>query len=121
MGQQVRLRIFAEDPARTRAFYARVFGWALPDGQRHSWTITATDDPRLGVDGPAGPGTERWNEITIPTVHVADLDVTIADAIAAGGDILVPRIHLPGAGWLVYLADTEGNIIGIMQDDPDAR
>jgi predicted enzyme related to lactoylglutathione lyase len=122
VGYQVRLRIFARDPVRTRAFYAQVFGWALPeDERRHSWTITATDDPRLGVDGPVEPAGDARGQTVIPTVHVSDLDATTAAALAAGGDILVPRIPLPGTGWLVYLADTEGNVIGIMQDDPEAR
>jgi len=40
--------------------------------------------------------------------------------LAAGGEVLVPRTPLPRAGWLAYLTDTEGNVIGIMQDDPDA-
>ncbi|OLB66820.1 MAG: hypothetical protein AUI10_01735 [Actinobacteria bacterium 13_2_20CM_2_72_6] len=45
-----------------------------------------TDDRRLGVDGP-DPA-----EVIIPTVHVTDLDATIQAALAAGGEILVPRI-----------------------------
>lgn len=120
MGQQVRLWIFAKDGDRAHAFYARVFGWSLPDDRRHCWLITNVDDPRLGLDGPASKAAESGEEIIIPTVHVADLDATTAAALAAGGEILVPRIPLPGAGWLAYIADTEGNVIGIMQDDPHA-
>jgi uncharacterized protein len=59
-------------------------------------------------------------ELFIPTVHVTDLDAATAAAHAAGGDVLVPRLPVPGVGWLIYLADTEGNLIGIMQDDPCA-
>ena len=117
MGRSVRLRIHARDPRRAAAFYTQVFGWSLPtdDGRRCCWVITPTDDCRLGVDGPDAA------EVIIPTVHVTDLDATIQAALAAGGEILVPRIPIPGAGWLVYLADTEGNLIGVMHDDPDAN
>jgi predicted enzyme related to lactoylglutathione lyase len=27
---------------------------------------------------------------------------------------------IPGVGWLAYCKDTEGNVFGIMQDDPQA-
>ncbi len=118
MAHQVRLWIFAEDAGRAHAFHARVFGWSLPDHPRRCWLITDVDDPRLGADGPATMGPESADEITIPTVHVTDLDATTAAALAAGGEVLVPRVHLPRVGWVAYIADTEGNVIGIMQDDP---
>jgi predicted enzyme related to lactoylglutathione lyase len=124
VGRGVRLRIFATDPDRARAFYARVFGWSLSDdGHRHCWVITTGDDPRLGIDGPHPAGTDHTvnpGGLFVPTIHVPDVDAATAEALAAGGDVLVPRIPLPGVGWLVYLADTEGNLIGIMQDDPHA-
>jgi predicted enzyme related to lactoylglutathione lyase len=117
----VRLRIFARDPERARVFYAQVFGWSLPaDRPICYWVITSGDDARLGVDGPDHIGAGRAGMVAVPTVHVADLAATTAAALAAGGEVLVPRIPLPGVGWLVYLADTEGNVIGIMQDDPRA-
>jgi predicted enzyme related to lactoylglutathione lyase len=116
---QVRLWIFAADTDRARTFYVRVFGWSLPqDG--HCWMLTPGDDPRLGVDDLDPTGADPTGEPGIPTIHVADLDATTATARAAGGDVLVPRIPLPGVGWLVYLADTEGNLLSIMQDDPHA-
>jgi len=119
MPQPVRLLIYASDPGRARAFYARVFGWALPEhGPQCGWVITTSDDPRLGADG---PDSRASDERCIPTVHVTDLDATTAVACAAGGDVLVPRIPIAGVGWLAYLADTEDNLIGVMQDDPYAR
>jgi predicted enzyme related to lactoylglutathione lyase len=124
MGHGVRLRIFATDRDRARAFYAHVFGWSLPDdARRHCWVVTTGDDPRLGIDGPHPTGTDYTvnpNRLFVPTIHVPDLDATTAAALANGGDLLVARIPIPGVGWLVYLADTEGNLIGIMQDDPHA-
>ena len=111
----VLLRIYANDPHRAATFYRNVFGWTLPtDEDRHCWVVTPSDDPRLHV-------AVARDGIAIPTVHVEDLDATTLAALAAGGEILVAPIPLTGAGWLVCLADTEGNLIGVMHDDPDAR
>ncbi|MEU7875805.1 VOC family protein [Dactylosporangium sp. NPDC049140] len=115
MGRSVLLRIYAKDPQRAATFYTTVFGWALlTDDDRRCWVITPGDDPRLGAAA-------EHDGIAIPTVHVEDLDATTRTAIAAGGEVLLARMPLTGAGWLVCLADTEGNLIGVMHDDPDAR
>jgi predicted enzyme related to lactoylglutathione lyase len=37
-----------------------------------------------------------------------------------GAGIAVPRMAMPGIGWLAYLTDTEGNLVGILQPDPAA-
>lgn len=37
-----------------------------------------------------------------------------------GGSIAVPKIPIPGMGWLAYIKDTEGNTLGLMQADPTA-
>jgi predicted enzyme related to lactoylglutathione lyase len=120
VAEAVRLRIFANDPDRARAFYTQVFGWSLPAGRRCCWVITSGDDPALGVDDCDESHDHHAGEVVLPTIHVADLDATTTAALAAGGEILVPRLPVPGTGWLAYLADTEGNVIAIMQDDPSA-
>jgi len=120
VGRSVHLRIHTQDPRRTAAFYAEVFGWSLPaDRDRHCWVITPGDEQRLGIDG-TGPVDADADGPFLPTVHVDNLDATIQAALAAGGEVLVPRIPVPSVGWLAYLADTAGNLIGIMQDDPHA-
>ena len=47
-------------------------------------------------------------------------DATLAQATAAGGRIALPRMGVPGVGWLAYIMDPEGNISGVMQPDPSA-
>jgi predicted enzyme related to lactoylglutathione lyase len=121
VGRRVPLRISAKDSRRAAAFYTAVFGWSLPTaGDRRCWVITPGDDQRLGIDG-TDPIDTATDEPDIPTVHVDDLDATTHTALTAGGELLVPRIPLPGVGWVAYLADTEGNLIGILQHDPHAR
>lgn len=38
----------------------------------------------------------------------------------AGGLIIVPKMPVPGVGWLLYFRDPDGNIHGAMQNDPAA-
>jgi len=113
VGRGVRLQIFTRDPRRAARFYAEVFGWSLPaDGDRCCWVITTGDDSRLGIDSA---------DTLLPTIHVDDLDATTQAAVTAGGEILVGRIPVPGEGWLAHLADTDGNLITVMQDDRRAH
>jgi predicted enzyme related to lactoylglutathione lyase len=37
-----------------------------------------------------------------------------------GGSVAVPKMAVPGVGWLVYFKDTEGNIFGAMHSGPNA-
>jgi predicted enzyme related to lactoylglutathione lyase len=54
------------------------------------------------------------------TVDVTNLDDTLSKAIAAGATIAMPKGPVPGVGWLAYCKDTEGNVFGMMQRDPNA-
>src|SRR5262249_2717902 len=55
------------------------------------------------------------------TVDVADLDQTLQAVTANGGSIALPRMPIPGVGWLAYAKDTEGNIFGVMQPEMTAK
>ena len=34
--------------------------------------------------------------------------------------LALPKMAVPGVGWLAYVKDTEGNLFGLMQADPGA-
>jgi uncharacterized protein len=40
---------------------------------------------------------------------------------AAGGQFVLPKMPVPGVGWLAYFKDTEGHIFGVMQADSAAK
>jgi predicted enzyme related to lactoylglutathione lyase len=54
-------------------------------------------------------------------MDVADLDAATAVIAAAGGQCVVPKMPIPGIGWLAYFKDTEGHIFGVMQSDAAAK
>ena len=54
------------------------------------------------------------------TVDVPSVDDAIAKITSHGGTIVLPKMPVPGVGWLVYAKDTEGNIFGSLQSDHNA-
>jgi predicted enzyme related to lactoylglutathione lyase len=56
------------------------------------------------------------------TVDVADLDALLGKVESGGGGALVcvPKMAVPGIGWLAYVKDPDGNIFGMMQADTKA-
>ncbi len=54
-------------------------------------------------------------------MDVADLDRTIGVVESAGGQCVVPKMPVPGVGWLAYFKDTEGHIFAAMQPDTGAK
>jgi len=57
----------------------------------------------------------------VNTTDVDDLDATTGIVEAAGGLCVVPKMPIPGIGWLAYFKDLDGHIFGVMQADPGAK
>lgn len=127
MPRVVHFEIHAGDPARAINFYEKVFGWTFSkwEGPMPYWLVTTGPDEERGINGGLH---ERRGEIDgqaviayVCTVGVEGVDASIATVEANGGTIAVPKMPIPGMGWLVYCKDTEGNIFGMMQPDPTAK
>jgi hypothetical protein len=57
----------------------------------------------------------------VNTTNVANLEETAAAIEANGGACVVPKMPVPGIGWLAYFKDLDGHIFGVMQMDPAAK
>jgi uncharacterized protein len=126
MSRVTHFEIHASDPERAVNFYKTVLGWEFQkwEGPMPYWLITTGPDDQPGINGGL---TLRRGEIDgqaviayVCTVNVADVDASANAATANGGQIVVPKMAIPGVGWLVYCKDTEGNIFGMMQADEKA-
>jgi uncharacterized protein len=128
MNRPTHFEIHAENPERAAAFYTAVFGWKFQkwDGPMPYWLITTGTEapginggmvPRLG---PAPAEGQAVNAYAI-TTKVASVDASVAAITANGGTIALAKMPIPAMGWLAYAKDTEGNIFGVMQDDPTAK
>ncbi|MDZ4796515.1 MAG: VOC family protein [Bryobacteraceae bacterium] len=122
MLRPVHFEIPAEQPERAMRFYESVFGWKFQkwDGPMEYWTITTGDPSTPGING--GLMTRRDPaQPCVNTMDVPDIDASISGITEAGGLCVVPKMAIPGVGWLAYCKDTEGHIFGIMQSDPSAH
>jgi uncharacterized protein len=126
MPRPVHFEIHAEDPERAQRFYEAMFGWRISLWGESGYRIVETGADGAGINGGLmqrrGPGPAGDEPVAawICTVDVEDVDAFAARAEAHGGAIAVPRMAIPGVGWLLYAKDTEGNIFGMMQQDAAA-
>ena len=79
----------------------------------------------MGIDGAImqrrgelAPGAPVMGAVL--TMGVEDYDASAAAIVAAGGVEALPKYALPGMAWQGYFLDTEGNVLGIHQPDPNA-
>jgi predicted enzyme related to lactoylglutathione lyase len=126
MARVIHFEIQAENPERAIKFYQQMFGWEFSkwEGPQPYWLIKTGPDGQPGINGGMLP---RRGDIDgqaviayVCTVDTASLDDSLAKAQRSGGTQVVPKMPIPGVGWLAYCKDTEGNIFGMMQPDPKA-
>ncbi|QIK63579.1 VOC family protein [Leucobacter viscericola] len=128
-GRPVHFEIHAADPNRAVEFYTTVFGWKIEDwsdfaGMPYFGLLTGEG---MGINGaiiqrmgdnPAVGGAVAGAVITM---GVESYDEIAEQILAAGGTEALPKQALPGMAWQGYFHDTENNIFGIHQPDPEAK
>lgn len=127
MGRVVHFEIHAENPERAVKFYESVFNWKFQkwNGPAEYWLITTGADEEPGINGGL---MKRMGEIDgkaviayVCTVDVKALDDSLNKVKSSGGSEAMPKMAVPGVGWMAYCKDTEGNIFGMMQSNPNAK
>jgi predicted enzyme related to lactoylglutathione lyase len=125
MPRPIHFEIHADDMDRAQAFYETLFGWTFRSWGDGAYRLVLTGEGP-GIDGgmvrrhgPPPVGGEPLGS-WVCTVDVDDVDAYVAKAQAQGGKVAVPKMAVPGVGWLAYVKDKEGNILGLMQADAAA-
>jgi predicted enzyme related to lactoylglutathione lyase len=121
MPRPIHFEIPAENPERAMQFYSAVFGWKFNkwSGPMDYWVISTGQAGEPGIDGGLMPRRDP-NQPCVNTVGIANIDESLDTVHAQGGTCVVPKMAVPGVGWLAYCKDTEGHIFGIMQMDAAA-
>lgn len=119
MNRVIHFDILASDPEKVQEFYRKVFGWKFEkwDGPMEYWMIMTGDGP--GIDG--GMGLKGPQSSNANTIYVENLEKTLENVIANGGEVIAPKSAIPGIGWFAMFKDSEDNVFGLMQDDPKAK
>lgn len=117
MARVVHFEFPSTDTAASRKFYENVFGWQLNSwggGEVDYWLVKTGEAGTPGIDGGLGGAANEFNA-TVNTVDVDDLDQTIRSVEANGGQVIVPKDEIPGVGWLAYVREPGGAVMGLMQ------
>lgn len=115
-GDLAHFEIPADDIARGRGFYERLFGWKFdaPPGMGGYLLFSTSNEigGGLGERGKSAP-----NELRV-YISVNSIDSALALAGTAGGSTVEGRTEVPGFGWYAVIRDTEGTEIGLWEGLP---
>ena len=122
MGRVVHFEITADDLDRAAGFYRKVFNWDVTDWGGSSGYRLVTTGP-AGTPGINGAIAERQEhrQAVINSIDVADWESAARAVREAGGEVLMEKTAIPGVGYFAYCRDTERNVFGILESNPEAR
>ena len=114
--------IMSEQPEKTIEFMSKVFGWTFHkwDGPMEYWLVGTGEAPEPGINGGLGRGKPVTSDLVLSITGVK-LDATLQAVEATGGKVLRPRMPIPGVGWYASIQCPDGNIFGLIEDDPGAK
>jgi predicted enzyme related to lactoylglutathione lyase len=111
-----------ESPERAAKFYQDVFDWKIEKwpGPTPYWLAATGPESDPGING----GLLRHPDgrpRTIISILVDSIEDAAEKVRQNGGKMEIPKMTIPGVGYLGYCIDTEGNLFGIFQPDPQAK
>lgn len=109
-----------DNPEKTMGFFKDVFGWEFQRFGSDDYWITITGDEKTqGINGAISKKRDPAQPV-VNTIKVEVIEVAVQKIESRGGKIVVPKMAVPGVGWLSYFTDPDGNIHGIWQEDNSA-
>ena len=113
----VHVEIPATDPQALGDFYKNTFGWNLTHNPEYNYLQFAGDG---GPDGAFVQGSGQFwagAGANSPILYIGtdDLASDLAKVEAAGCQVLIPPMEIPGVGSMGMFRDPSGNHIGIFQ------
>jgi predicted enzyme related to lactoylglutathione lyase len=127
MSRVMHFEIHASEPEALIEFYSALLGWGFTQQNAMDyWLIETGPAEEPGINGGlvrrpvAGPAESQAVNAFICTVQVDALDETLAANDRLGGRVALPKMPVPGVGWLAYVKDPDGNILGLLEPDPVA-
>jgi predicted enzyme related to lactoylglutathione lyase len=85
------------------------------------WLVGTGPADKPGINGGIARKQDRPESGILISAEVASIDEALERSSLAGGSVVVPKRAIPGVGWQAHFRDPEGNVIGLLQYDPDAN
>src|SRR5689334_14018174 len=112
MSRVIHFEIHAENPERAVKFYSELFQWEFTkwEGPMDYWLVKTGEEGTPGINGGLlkRHGTIDGQAVIayVCTIDVAGIDQCVQAITAKGGTIALPKMPVPGVGWLAYGKDT---------------
>ncbi|MCK4271602.1 VOC family protein [bacterium] len=113
-----------DEESRAISFYRDLFGWEIVKAQEMDYwlvnTVPVDEQGRPLEPGINGGMMKRVAPQQAPVnyISVGSVDEYLQRAESLGGTVIMPKTAIPHMGWFAHLADTEGNVLGVFQEDP---
>lgn len=121
MNQVVHFEIPVDDMEAAKEFYS-IFGWDLIDMPAMGYVgvrTTPVDENHIPKEPGAinGGMMKRTDEVKAPViaVQVDSVDVYIEKVTSKGGKLIMPKVEIPNMGYYAYIADPQGNVLGLWE------
>jgi predicted enzyme related to lactoylglutathione lyase len=127
MSRVIHFEIHATQPQVLMEYYTALLGWKFQKvGPMDYWLIETGSANEPGINGGLlprmGPAPLEMQAVCsfVCTVSVEALDETLTKNAGLGGSVALPKMPVPGVGWLAYIKDPDGNLLGLLQPDAQA-
>jgi uncharacterized protein len=123
----VHFEIPADDVERSKKFYSDLFGWKIEKWSGSNslgmeyWTITTTNDKGNKALGGGMMKRQGPQQPIINYIDVKSVDEYSSKVKQLGGKVHVPKMAVPGMGYLAVCIDTENNAFGIWETNESAK
>ena len=123
----VHFEIPADDVERSKKFYTDLFGWKIEKWpgavgrDMEYWMISTTDEK--GDKSLGGGMMKRMHPEHQVTnyIDVKSVDQYSSKVQKIGGKVVVPKMAVPGMGYIAICLDTENNTFGIFEYNESAK
>jgi uncharacterized protein len=123
MDKVVHFEIPFDDKEKCKDFYEKVFGWQMQDMPGMDYTIARSgevdENQMMKEKGVINGGMfKRVEDLKVPmiTLNVKSVDATLEKVKGAGGEVVREKSAVGEMGFIAYLKDSEGNVVGLWED-----
>jgi len=109
----IHFEILGKDGPAIQRYWSELLGWKLNTDNPGGYGMTDPADTGIVV-GVSGTQDGSNGHVT-SYVRVADIDATLARAVALGGSVVMPKFSPSPDATLALVADAEGHVVGLSE------